>query len=65
MLVNEFVRRALRYRKDHVRMRAAGWEITSDFDWRLNRGGLMNKRIAEVKIAEGGKEVWYRLEDDK
>lgn len=42
----------------------AGFECTSDFDWRLTRGGLVNKRIAEVRISVDGKQVWYRLEDD-
>lgn len=45
-------------------MNAGGFERTSDFDWRLTRGGLINKRIAEVRISTDGKQVWYRLEDD-
>jgi hypothetical protein len=62
--VTDFTRRALAWRKEQRDLSRAGWTCTSDFDWRLTRGDLQHKRIAEVQISSDGKQVWYRLEDD-
>jgi hypothetical protein len=60
--VTAFTRSALARRREQRDLTRAGWTCTSDF-WRLTRGGLQNKRIAEVRISVDGKQVWYRLEE--
>ena len=64
MKVTDFTSRALVYRRERRDMAAAGFTETSDFDWRLTRGGLIHHKIVEVKISGDGKQVWYRTEPD-
>ena len=64
MKVTDFTARALAWRREKRDMIAAGYTETTDFDWRLTRGGLIHHKIVDVKISADGKQVWYRLEPD-
>lgn len=64
MKVTQFTRDCAAGRREQRDLTKCGWLKTSDFDWRITRGGMQNKRISEVRISTDGKQVWYHLEDD-
>lgn len=63
MLVNEFTRNALAYRKEEREMKRNGFERVGEGGgklWELQRGGRYNHRITDVRISVDGKSLWIK-----
>lgn len=63
MRVTKFTRRALAFRRQERQLLAAGFIYLHGTYLPINNGGQVNKVIAEVVIAEGGKDLYIRLAD--
>lgn len=67
MKMNELTKQALRYRRDHRDMRAAGWEYIDERGgrlWQLHRGFRIGHRITDVRISADGLGLWIKTEED-
>jgi hypothetical protein len=64
--VNQFVKDALRLRRDKRDMAKAGWEFVGERGgdlWELYRGGRGRHRIVDVRIAACGRALWIKTEE--
>lgn len=64
MVVTEWGRQALAYRRECRRLRALGWEPISENGaplWELHRGPRMGHRIEEARVGIDGLTVWVRI----
>lgn len=60
MIVTEFTRRALAFRRERRDLEAAGWRISEADQWEIHRGWRYGEVIAEVKISVCGKYVYTK-----
>lgn len=68
MIVTEYTRRALAYRKESRDMILAGWERIhqgSNILLKMHNGGRWRERIVDVRIAVDGKSLWVKIEECK
>ena len=66
MLVSEFTRDALTYRKGARDLRAEGFiEVSENGDplWKLKRGGWYDRRITDVRIGPDGQTLWIKVSE--
>jgi hypothetical protein len=63
MIMNEFARRALAYRRFAEQAKAEGYVALSENGdplWRFQRGGWVQYEITDVRIAPGGHQLWIK-----
>lgn len=66
MKVNDFVRGALRVRRDKRDMEADGWEFVGERGgnlWELYRGSRIGFVITDVRISADGLGLWIKTSD--
>lgn len=64
MIVTEFTKSALAYRRDQRRMAAAGYIFISEPIWQLRRGASWDRKIIDVKIGADRQSVWVKLDGE-
>lgn len=65
MLVTDWTRETLAYRREQRQMPAAGWEKIHDNGsplWELDRGSRQDCRIVAARPSIDGKTVWVKIE---
>ncbi|EON13443.1 hypothetical protein [Pandoraea sp. SD6-2] len=68
MIVTDYTRHLLAYRKEERDMLRAGWESVGEGGgrlWELKRGWRWGHRITDVRIAVDCKSLWVKIEEER
>ena len=64
MIVTEFTRSTLAYRREQRVMRKQGWIYHGEPIWQLVRGASRGVKIIDAKPGVDGKGVWLKLDGE-